>query len=345
MIDLRSDTITRPTSAMRAAMAEAVVGDDVFGEDPTVCRLEEQVASLLGMEDALFVTSGTMGNQLGVRVHCQPGDEFLCDADCHILNNEQGAYAQLFGLAARPIAAEGHVITVAHVEDKIRGDDVHHPRTRLLCLENTHNRGGGCVLPYEDVQRVCRWAADHGLPRHLDGARLFNAVVATGISANQWARNFDTISVCFSKGLGAPVGSALCGPKGLIARARRLRKALGGGWRQAGILAAAAIYALDYHVERLAEDHANAQVLADAVRKTGSLQLDPPEVQTNIVIFRVDERLGTAAEFEQRLASRGVLTFAIAKQKIRAVTHLDVSAAEAQQAAEIISDASRTKVT
>jgi threonine aldolase len=290
------------------------------------------------MEAALFVTSGTMGNQLGVRVHCQPGDEFLCDADCHILNNEQGAYAQLFGLAARPIAAEGHVMTLAHVEDKIRGDDVHHPRTRLLCLENTHNRGGGCVLPYDEVERVCRWAAEHGIARHLDGARLFNAVVASGVSASQWAKIFDTVSVCFSKGLGAPIGSALCGPKDLITRARRLRKALGGGWRQAGILAAAAIHALDHHIERLAEDHANAQVLADAVRQCDGLHLDPANVQTNIVIFRVDERLGTAVEFARQLDERGIKVFAISKQKIRAVTHLEISARDIQTACQTLLD-------
>jgi threonine aldolase len=334
VIDLRSDTVTRPTPAMRAAMAEAAVGDDVFGEDPTVRKLEEKIADILGMEAALFVPSGTMGNQLGVRVHCQPGDEFLCDADCHILNNEQAAYAQLFGLAARPIAADDHVITVAHVEDKIRPDDVHYTRTRLLCLENTHNRGGGRLLPYGEVERLCRWAAERGLARHLDGARLFNAVVASGVSARDWAKNFDTVSVCFSKGLGAPIGSALCGPKELITRAHRLRKALGGGWRQAGILAAAAIYALDHHVERLAEDHAKAGILAEAVRQCDGLQLDPPQVDTNIVIFRVDERLGTAADFCQRLANHGVRMFAIARQKIRAVTHLDVSAREVQTAAE-----------
>jgi len=334
MIDLRSDTVTRPTAAMRTAMAEAEVGDDVFGEDPTVRRLEERVADLLGKEAALFVPSGTMGNQIGVRIHCQPGDEFLGDADCHILNHEQGAYAQLFGIAARPIIAEGNVLTIAHLEDKVRPDDVHFPRTRLVCLENTHNRGGGRVLPYDEVERVCRWAAGQGLARHLDGARLFNAVVASGVAAKDWAQHFDTISVCFIKGLGAPVGSALAGPKEAIARARRLRKALGGGWRQAGILAAAALHALDHHVDRLAEDHANAQTLAAAIRQTDGLHLDPPNVETNIVIFRVDERLGTAADFCKQLADRGVRMFAIAKQKVRAVTHLDVSGAEVARAAD-----------
>jgi threonine aldolase len=336
MIDLRSDTVTRPTAAMRAAMAAAEVGDDVFGEDPAVIRLEEQIAELLGKEAALFVASGTMGNQLGVRVHCQPGDELLCDSDCHIFMYEQGAAAQLFGVSTRAVAAEGHVLTVAHLEDKVRPDDVHHPCTRLVCLENTHNRGGGRVLPYDGVQDICRWAAQQGLARHLDGARLFNAVIATGVPARDWAQHFDTVSVCFSKGLGAPVGSALAGPRETIRRARRLRKVLGGGWRQAGVLAAAASYALDHHVSRLAEDHSRAQTLASAVRECPRLRLDPPQVDTNIVIFSVEPQLATAEEFCRRLAEEGVLMMPIGPQRVRAVTHLDVSASDAQRAAEQI---------
>lgn len=341
MIDLRSDTVTRPTPAMLAAMMAAEVGDDVFREDPTVNRLEERSAALLGKEAALFVPSGTMGNQLGVRVHCQPGDEFLCNSDCHIFLYEQAAASQLFGLAPRPVAAPGHLLTVEHLEDHVRPDNVHHPRTRLVTLENTHNRAAGRVLPYDEVARISAWAAGLGLARHLDGARLFNAVVASGISAADWAQHFDTISICFSKGLGAPVGSALVGSREKIDQARRIRKALGGGWRQAGILAAAALYALDHHVERLAEDHANAQTIADAVRRTPGLQLDPPEVDTNIVIFRLDERLGSAAQLCQRLAERGVLVNPNAKMKVRAVTHLDVSADDAARAAEILSEVAR----
>jgi threonine aldolase len=336
MIELRSDTFTRPTNAMRAAMAAAEVGDDVFREDPTVIRLEEKVAALLGKEAALFVASGTMGNQMGVRVHCQPGDEFLCNSDCHIYMYEQGAAAQLFGLSARPIAAEGHLLRLEHLQDMVRPDDVHHPRTRLVTLENTHNRGGGCVQPYDEVERICRWAKEQGLARHLDGARLFNAVVASGISAADWAQHFDTVSVCFSKGLGAPVGSALVGPREKIEFARRLRKALGGGWRQAGILAAAAIYSLDHHVERLAEDHANARLLADAVRQTPGLSLEPEQVDTNIVIFRVDESLGTAAEICERLAEEGVRMYAISRGQIRAVFHLDVTAEDARRSCDVL---------
>jgi threonine aldolase len=341
MIDLRSDTVTRPTPAMRAAMADADVGDDMFGEDPTVCRLEERIAGMLGKPAALFVPSGTMGNQIGVRLHCQPGDEFLADANCHILMYEQGAYAQLFGIAARPVGTADGVLTVEHLQDKVQPDNVHYPRTRLVCLENTHNRGAGRVLPYDGVAAICQWAAAQGLARHLDGARLFNAVVATGIPACRWAERFDTVSVCFSKGLGAPVGSAICGSEEGIYRARRLRKALGGGMRQAGVIAAGALYALEHHVERLAEDHANAQTLAAAIRQCDGLTIDPPHVDTNIVIFRVEERRGTAADFCQRLEQRGVLMLPFARQKIRAVTHLDVTAEEVARAAEILCESAQ----
>jgi threonine aldolase len=336
MIDLRSDTITKPTPAMRAAMLDAPVGDDVYREDPTVERLEERIAAMVGKEAALFVPSGTMGNQLGVWLHCRPGDEFLCEAGCHIFNSEQAAYAQLFSIAARPVAAADQVLTVEHVQDLVRGDDVHNPRTTLLCLENTHNRGGGKVLPYEGVAEICQWAAACGLARHLDGARLFNAVVASGIPADKWVQHFDTVSICFSKGLGAPIGSALCGSREAIERARRMRKPLGGGWRQAGILAAAALYALDHHIDRLAEDHANARTLGDCIQECEELSLEPPEVETNIVIFRVDERLGTADEFCERLQEKGVLMSANAKHKVRAVLHLDVNADSVQRACEAL---------
>jgi threonine aldolase len=339
MIDLRSDTVTRPTPAMRAAMADAEVGDDVFGEDPTVRRLEERIADMLGKEAALFVPSGTMGNQLGVRVHCTPGDEFLCEAGCHIFNSEQGAYAQFFGIAPRPIVAPKFHLTVQHLEDHIRPDDVHAARSRLVCLENTHNRGGGCVLDYDEVVRMCQWAHKRGLRRHLDGARLFNAVVASGISAAKWSEPFDTISVCFSKGLGAPIGSALVGPRDLIAVARRVCKPLGGGWRQAGLLAAA-LYALDHNIDRLAEDHANAQTIAAAVRECPALKLVPEQVDTNIVIFTVDPKLATGAEFCQRVQQHGVLISTFGKA-VRAVTHLDITAKDCQTAAEAIKQAAR----
>jgi threonine aldolase len=338
-IDLRSDTVTRPSPGMRAAMAAAEVGDDVFGEDPTVRRLEARIAEMLGKEAALYVPSGTMGNQLGVRVHCQPGDEFLCETNCHILCYEQGAYAQLFGIAAQPVDGEHGVLQVEQLVGRIRpANNDHCVRTRLVCLENTHNRGAGRVQPYDTVVEICGWAADNGLVRHLDGARLFNAVVATGIAAADWASHFDTISVCFSKGLGAPVGSALIGPADLIRQARRHRKALGGGMRQAGIIAAGALYALEHNIERLADDHHNARILAEAVRATPGLKLDPDVVDTNIVIFEVDAELGTAAAFCARLRDEGVWMNATAPQRVRAVTHLDVSREQVEHAAKVLHD-------
>jgi threonine aldolase len=338
LIDLRSDTVTRPSPEMRAAMADADVGDDVFGEDPTVRRLEEKIAAMVGKEAALYVASGTMGNQIGVRLHCQPGDEFLCEAQCHLYYYEQGAYAQLFGLAVQPVEGEYGILRVEQLMGRIRPDNDHCVRTRLVCLENTHNRGAGRVQPYDNVVEICGWAADNGLARHLDGARLFNAVVATGIPAADWAGHFDTVSICFSKGLGAPVGSALCGPADLIRRARRLRKPLGGAMRQAGIIAAGALYALEHNVERLADDHQHARLLADAIRQSPGLSLDPEFVDTNIVFFKVDPEMGTAAAFVARLRDEGVLTMALGPQRIRAVTHLDVSREKIQRAAGIIQD-------
>jgi threonine aldolase len=337
MIDLRSDTVTRPTPAMRAAMHSAEVGDDVFGEDPTVNRLEERVANLLGHESALFVPSGTMSNQIAVKAHTQPGDELLCDVNCHVYNYEVGGPAALSGVTCRPLDGDHGVLDVCHLEGKVRPtDDDHVVRTRLVCLENTHNRGGGRVYPLEKVKAIRAWTRRHGLALHLDGARLWNAVVATGTPARGWGEQFDSVSVCFSKGLGAPVGSALAGPRDFIARARKVRKLLGGGMRQAGVLAAAALYALDHHVDRLAEDHAHARVLARAVRDTPGLRLDPPEVQTNLVWFDVDPDLGTAREMGERLARHGVLVHVAGPQRIRACTHLDVSSAQAEQAAELI---------
>ncbi len=321
-------------------MAAAEVGDDVFGEDPTVKRLEAHVADMLGKEAALFVPSGTMGNQLGVRVHCQAGDEFLCESNCHILFYEQGAYAQLFGIAAQAVEGDHGVLHVEQLMGRIRPENNdHYPRTRLICLENTHNRGAGRIQPFDTVAEVCGWATESGLARHLDGARLFNAVVATGIAAHEWAGEFDTVSVCFSKGLGAPVGSALCGTADMIRRARRHRKALGGGWRQAGILAAGALYALEHHIDRLAEDHEHAKILANAIRQAPGLSLDPASVDTNIVIFELDPELGTAAAFSARLRDEGIWINANAPQRLRAVTHLDVSREQVQHAAKVLQQA------
>jgi threonine aldolase len=336
LIDLRSDTVTRPTPAMRAAMHAALVGDDVFRDDPTVNRLEERVAELLGKEAALFVPSGTMSNQIAVKAHTQPGDELICDVNCHIYNYEAGGPAILSGVTCRTLDGDYGILDVTQLEEKIRPDDEHQVRTRLVCLENTHNRGGGRVYPFEKIQAIHGWTRKHGLMLHLDGARLWNAVVATGIPAKKWSALFDTVSVCFSKGLGAPVGSALAGPRELITRARRIRKLFGGGMRQAGILAAAALYALDHHIERLADDHRNAQVIARAVADTPGLRLVPPEVETNLVWFRVDREAGTAKDVAAALKERGVLVHISGPQTLRACTHLDVSAAQAERAAQAI---------
>jgi threonine aldolase len=335
-IDLRSDTVTRPTPAMRAAMHAAEVGDDVFSEDPTVNRLQERVAGLLGKEAALFVPSGTMSNQICVRAHTQPGDELLCDLRCHIYNSEAGGPAVHSGVTCRTIEGDHGILDMTQLEGKVRPDDQHLVRTRLVCLENTHNSGGGKVYPLEKIQAISDWAHGHGLAVHLDGARLWNAVVASGIPASTWAAPFDSVSVCFSKGLGAPVGSALAGSRAFVARGRRLRKLFGGGMRQVGVLAAAAVYALDHHVERLAEDHKNARVIAAAIADTPGLRLDPPEVETNLVWFHVDPELGTAKELAAAFRARGVLIHTGGGQTMRACTHLDVSAEQAARAAEVI---------
>ncbi len=341
VLDFRSDTVTRPTPGMRAAMAAAEVGDDVFGDDPTVHRLQQRVAELLGKEAALFVPSGTMSNLIGVRLHCKPGDEMVCEAGCHVYNHEQAGYAQLSGVAARTVEGVLGVMTVEQLENLIRPDNAHFVRTRLVCIENTHNRGGGHIQPYPVVEAVCRWAHQRGLRTHLDGARLWNAVVATGIEFTRWTQHFETVSVCFSKGLGAPVGSAICGPRDLIAEGLRHRKVLGGGMRQAGVLAAAALYAVEHHVERLAEDHANAQRLAEGIRRIGELRLDPETVDTNIVFFHVDPAWGAPSEFSAELKSRGVLMLAEGRTKIRAVTHLDVNASDVDAALRVIEAVAR----
>lgn len=335
-LDFRSDTVTQPTPGMRKAMAAAAVGDDVFGEDPSILALQAKTAELLGKEAAIFVPSGTMSNLIGVMLHGGRGDEFLCEAGCHIFNYEQSGYAQIGGLAARPIEGDAGVLTLADVQGMIRPSNDHLVRTRMICLENTHNRGGGRIQPYSDVEAICAWAHDHGLATHLDGARLWNAAAATGIALADWARHFDTVSVCFSKGLGAPVGSALAGPSEAIARARRIRKVLGGGTRQGGVIAAGALYALEHHRDRLVEDHLKAATLGEAIARTPGLKLATPSVDTNIVIFRVATELGTAADFCARLREQGVLALAVGPQDVRMVTHLDVSQQDAEAAAAAI---------
>lgn len=343
ILDFRSDTVTRPTAAMRRAMAEAEVGDDVLGDDPTVLRLQARVAELLGKDAALFVPSGTMSNLIAVRLHCQAGDEFLCEAGAHLYNFEQAGHAQLWGVAARAIEGRYGVLEPGQLEGLIRPDNPHYVRTRMVALENTHNRGGGRIQPYEHVEAICRWARRHGLTTHLDGARLFNAVVATGIEPTRWTQHFDTVSVCFSKGLGAPVGSALAGPCEWIARAVRHRKVLGGGMRQAGVLAAAALYALEHHVQRLADDHANAQRLAEGIRQVDCLRLDPPSVDTNLVFFHVDPSWGSAPQFAEELRQRGLWMLATGPTMIRAATHLDVDHHDVERAIDILKQVARQR--
>lgn len=336
VLDFRSDTLTQPTAGMRAAMAAADVGDDVYGEDPSVNRLQEQVADLLGKEAALFMPTGTMSNQIGLRVHCAPGDEFICEAGSHIYNFEQAGFAQLSGLSVRPVEGMCGVLEVEQLAGLIRPENDMMVRTRLITLENTHNRGAGRVLPYEGVKEICAWAREHNLCTHLDGARIWNAWIASGIEPRQWAQHFDTVSVCFSKGLGAPVGSALAGPRDLIKTAKRHRRLFGGGMREAGVLAAAASYAVSHQVERLAEDHAHARMLADTIGELPGLELRPDQVDTNMVIFHVAPDLGTPAELCARLKVRGVLMLPVAPTLIRAVTHLNLSRSDVSQACEIL---------
>jgi threonine aldolase len=336
VIDLRSDTVTRPTRAMREAIAAAPVGDDVFNDDPTVQRLQERAAELLGKEAALYVPSGTMSNQVCIKAQTAPGDELLCESTCHIYNFEAGGPAVLSGVTCRTIEGDYGILDVTQLEGKIRPTNDHLVVTRLVCLENTHNRGGGRIYPLEKIAAISAWARQHNLRMHLDGARLWNAVVATGIAAAEWAKHFDTVSVCFSKGLGAPIGSACAGSRDFIARARRVRKLFGGGMRQVGIAAAGALYALDHHIERLAEDHKHARVIAAAIAETPCLRLDPPEVGTNLIWFEVDPDYGTARDVAAALRQRGVLVHVGGTHTLRACTHLDVSAAQAERAAETI---------
>jgi threonine aldolase len=336
MIDLRSDTVTRPTPAMRQAMATAEVGDDVLGEDPTVNLLQELAASLLGKEAGLFMPSGTMANQVAIKTHIRPGDEIIIDSNAHIFYYECAATAVISGGQFRSVTGECGILSPRDVESAVRPPDIHQPPTRLVCLENTHNRGGGSVYPADTLAGIADVARRHGLRVHLDGARLFNASLASGRGPAELARCADSVSVCLSKGLGAPAGSVLCGSAGFIREARRFRKMLGGGMRQVGILAAAGIYAFHHHLDRLAEDHDHARRLAFGLAQVPGIRLDPTRVVTNIVLFDVTETgLGADAVVE-RFARAGVLMIPFGPTTVRAVTHLDVSAADIDRALETI---------
>ncbi len=332
VVDLRSDTVTRPTPGMRAALAAAEVGDDVLGDDPTVNALQERCAALLGMEAALFVPSGSMANQVAIRAVTEPGDELIIDETTHSYNYETAGPAALSGCSVRLLAGVRGVFTAEQVAAAVRPDNAHCPHSRMVIVENTNNRGGGTVWPPRRVAEIRAVADRFGLHLHMDGARLMNACVAAGCRPTDYTRHVHSVSMCFSKGLGAPVGSIVAGPKPFIARAHRFRKMFGGAMRQAGILAAAALYALDHHVERLAEDHARARRLAEAIAELPGIRLDPATVETNIVLFDVEPSLGTAAEFVARLREHGVWMLPTPPQRVRAVTHLDVTAAGIEQA-------------
>jgi threonine aldolase len=333
-IDLRSDTVTRPTSDMRRAIAEAEVGDDVFGEDPTVNALQAKVADLLGKEAALLVPSGTMANQLSIKSHTQPGDEVIIEASSHPYNFEGGAGAALSGIQFHCLKGVRGVLELSQVEEAIRPPDHHFAVTRLICLENTHNRGGGSIYPIEKMADIYRLAKSRGLPLHLDGARLWNASVATGIKPREYAQLADSVSVCLSKGLGAPIGSLVAGSQSFIDRVHRFRKMFGGGMRQAGIIAAAGIYALDHHLERLAEDHQNAKRLAVGLKELKGVTIDPKFVETNIVIFDIANSGMTAAQVAETMKKEGVLIHPVGRTQIRLVTHLDVSRDNIEKALE-----------
>ncbi|MGQ9778296.1 MAG: low-specificity L-threonine aldolase [Bacillota bacterium] len=340
-IDLRSDTVTQPTPAMRAAMARARVGDDVFGEDPTVRELEELGAAMVGKEAALFVPSGTMGNQVAVMAHTMRGDEVIVEAEAHIYYYEVGALAVLAGVQARPVAGERGYIPPERIAAHIRPENIHFPRTALLCLENTHNRAGGAVITPHQMRAMAEAAHARGIPVHLDGARIFNAAVALGVSAAELAAPADSVMFCLSKGLCAPVGSLLAGSHEFIARARKCRKLLGGGMRQAGILAAAGIVALREMVDRLAEDHAKARRLAEGLAAIRGIAIEPAGVQTNIVLFSVAPLGVGSEEFLARLAARGVLGTSFGEETVRFVTHHDVEPAQIDAALRAVAEVAR----
>jgi threonine aldolase len=330
MIDLRSDTVTRPTPAMRSAMAAAEVGDDVYGEDPTVNRLEQRAAAIIGKEAAVFVPTGTMGNTIAVKLHTEHGQEVICDSRSHLLDWELSMTAWFSGCLVRPIAGERGILSWNAIRPHLRAGGENSAATGLIALENTHNMGGGTVYPLDAISEICEQARAAGIRVHMDGARIFNAAAALGIPARDIAAPADTVMFCLSKGLGAPVGSMLAGPREAIAKARQYRKRLGGGMRQAGVLAAAGLIALEEMPDRLPEDHANARYLADGFARIPSLDVLTP--QTNIVMVDVSATGMTAPELSQRLKSEGLLMNAINPAVLRAVAHYDISREDCHRA-------------
>lgn len=334
IVDLRSDTVTLPTPRMMQAIASAQLGDDVFGEDPTVKQLQNVVAEKLGKEDALFVASGTMGNLVAVLTHCGRGHEMIVGDQAHVFIYEQGGSAALGGVHVRTVPNGNGVPSLADVEAAIRTEDVHFPRTKLLCLENTHNRCGGVAVTAQQTGALAGLAHRHGLSVHVDGARLFNAAVALGVEVRELVADCDSVSVCLSKGLSAPVGSVLAGTADFVAEARRHRKVVGGGMRQAGILAAAGLVAVEEMVDRLAEDHANARLLAEGLAATNGAEVDLQAVQTNIVVVAITRPDLTASEFISRMAELGIRVIGFGGNKVRLVTHFGIERADAERALE-----------
>jgi len=334
VIDYRSDTMTKPTKGMLDAMMKAHVGDDVFGEDPTINELESMVAGLFSMEAAVFCPSGTMTNQIAIKCHTQPGDEVICDESAHVYQYEGGGIAFNSGASVKLLTGDRGRISAAQIAGAINADDNHKARTSLVCLENTSNRGGGSCYDFEEIKKIRETCTQHDLALHLDGARLFNAFVAKKENPKQYGEVFDSISICLSKSLGCPVGSLLLGKKDYIKKARRIRKVFGGGMRQAGFIAAAGIYALKNHISRLAEDHSHARLIADAlIQKDFVADILP--VETNIVIFNTHPA-HTANSIVQRLKEQNVLGYVIAQQKVRMVTHLDIRPEMVQRTIDVI---------
>ncbi|MDT8860108.1 low-specificity L-threonine aldolase [Alkalihalobacillus sp. MEB130] len=331
MIDLRSDTITKPTEAMRKAMYEAEVGDDVYNEDPTISQLEELAADLLGKEKALFVTSGTQGNQIAVLSHCVPGNEVLLEKDSHIFYYEGGAISAFAGVQTRTISSINGAMDSADVQSAIRGNDIHEPETGLICLENTHNRAGGAIVPISNMEAIFNVATKAHVPIHLDGARLFNAAVAEGKTVKEFTQFTSTVQICLSKGLGAPVGSIIAGSHEFITKARKWRKRLGGGLRQAGVLAAPGIIALTEMVDRLAVDHQHAQHFAEGVKNITGISVINA-VDTNIVLVDTTAKGITSKEYIERLKEEGILAVSFGPTTVRFTTHYDVTKEQIEQA-------------
>jgi threonine aldolase len=332
-IDLRSDTVTKPSKEMLDAMMQADVGDDVYGEDPTVEKLQNKIASLLGKEAALFVPTGVMSNQLALKSHCTEGDEVILEYDAHIFNYESGAAAFLSRVQLHPLKGENGILNAEQIQAAIRTSDYWNPITTLVCLENTHNRAGGTVYPMAAIQKIREMTRTKNLKLHLDGARLWNAAVATGISLREYGEQFDSVSICLSKGMGCPVGSVLTGTKDFITKAHRFRKLFGGGMRQIGILAAAGLYAIDHNFSKLAADHAKAGRLGKAFSNNPAFEIDLATVQTNIVIANTKK---LAVEIVEAFKAQGLLIVPFGERKIRAVTHLDATDEQIDAACKII---------